>query len=392
MATTFKGSASSIDIEELNMTLDDTAIKGTLAVSDFTSRVTRFTLDIDALDADRYLAPSSEDTTAAATAGESSSPQLDGLKQLDVEGSLNVGQLTASGLKMANVAVAVNARGGVISLKPGAALYDGTFTGDMTLDLTAAEPAATVNTTFSSISLGPLLQDFMDATYLTGTGNIQLSMSGQGADIAGIKRNLNGNGNVSVEDGILTGVNVSEVLGSVETMIRSKRVTSLPQGGQTAFDNFSSTLDVRNGVVSSNDLLIEAPGWKVNGAGTLVDLNDDTINYNLIATVEPGTATSNDEQFDIGGYELPIACKGSINNPSCLPDAQQIIRAAVTNEVQQRIGDFIQDRLGVTPPQQAPAQQPDGDLQPEPDDAQPAEEEPGVEEQLINRALDRLLR
>jgi AsmA protein len=212
-------------------------------------------------------------------------------------------------------------------------------------------------------------------------------------DVAGIKRNLNGKGSVTLEDGVLTGVDVGSVLRSIETMIRSKRVASLPQGGETEFDNFSSTVDIRNGIVTSNDLLIEAPGWKVNGAGTLVNLLDDTINYNLIATVEPATATSNDEEFDIGGYSLPIACKGNINSPSCLPDAQQIIAAAVTSEVQRRLGDFLQDRLGGAVRQQAPANQnPTGDAQTPEDDAEPAEEAPSVEKELINRALDRLFR
>jgi AsmA protein len=245
----------------------------------------------------------------------------------------------------------------------------------------------------SSINLGPLLQDFMDATYLTGTGNIQLGLTGQGADITSIKRNLNGSGSIALEDGVLTGVDVGAVLGSIETMIRGKRVVALPEGGETPFNNFSSTLAIQNGIVNSNDLLIEAPGWKVNGAGTLVNLTDDTINYNLVATVEPATATSNDEEFDIGGYSLPIACKGNINDPSCLPDAQQIITAAVTNEVQERLGDFLRDRLGGPAQQQTPASEDATENNEAPADAaQPEEETPSAEEELINRALDRLLR
>lgn len=393
MEMAFNGSANALEIAELALTLDDTAIKGNLNVSDFATLATRFALDIDGIDADRYLPPSTQATASSAEA-EETPLDVAGLKELDVQGSVNIGQFTISGLKLTDVVVAMNAKDGAVSLNPvSAALYDGNFKSDMLLSVTGAEPTATVNTTLSSINLGPLLQDFMDATYVTGTGNIQLGLTGQGADITAIKRSLDGNGSISLENGVLAGVNVSEVLGSIETMIRSKRVTSLPQGGETAFDNFSSTLVIQDGIVNSSDLLIAAPGWKVNGTGTLLNLNNDTIDYDLVATVEPATATSNDETFDIGGYALPIACTGNISSPSCLPDAQQIIRAAVTNEVQQRLGDFLQDRLGgAIQPQAAPAQEPAQNAQPEENTEQPPEETPSVEEELINRALDRLFR
>ncbi len=342
----FNGTSNSAEIEKLTVALDDTTLKGTFAIQDFAKQTTRFTLDIDAIDADRYLP--AEATTATPTQSAESAPlEVDALKTLDVQGSINIGALTMSGLQMKDIVVAVNAAGGELALNPvSASLYDGSFKSDMLLNVNGAEPTATVNTTLSGINLGPLLQDFMDATYLTGKGNIQLGLAGRGADITSIKRNLNGSGSIKLEDGVLEGVDVSGVLGSIETMIRSKRIGSLPQGGQTAFNNFSATLDIHNGVVNSNDLLIEAPGWKVNGAGTLVDLGNDSINYNLVATVEPSTATSNAETFDIGGYSLPIACKGNINSPSCLPDAKQILTAAVGNEVQRRLGDFLKDRLG----------------------------------------------
>jgi AsmA protein len=389
MGLVFNGKANDVEIEELNLTLDDTTLKGTLTISDLTTKATRFTVDIDAIDADRYLAPPSTATTAE-NDSEESPLEVDALKTLDVQGAINIGELTISGLRMNDIVVAMKAANGEVALNPVSAnLYEGSFNSDMLLNVNGAEPVATINTMLSSINLGPLLQDFMDATYLTGTGNIQLGLTGQGADITSIKRNLNGSGSIALEDGVLTGVDVGAVLGSIETMIRGKRVVALPEGGETPFNNFSSTLAIQNGIVNSNDLLIEAPGWKVNGAGTLVN----TINYNLVATVEPATATSNDEEFDIGGYSLPIACKGNINDPSCLPDAQQIITAAVTNEVQERLGDFLRDRLGGPAQQQTPASEDATENNEVPADAaQPEEETPSAEEELINRALDRLLR
>jgi len=177
-------------------------------------------------------------------------------------------------------------------------------------------------------------------------------------------------------------------------MIRSRQLANIPQGGQTPFESFAATLAVDNGVVASNDLLIKAPGWQVNGAGTLANLANDSIDFNLVTSVDRSTA-SDTQQYNLGGYTLPIACTGSLQSPRCLPDAQQIIAASVTNAVQQRLGEFLQDRLGTGQQQQAPATDPapaTGDTAPPAESApqQPPPTDPGQE--LLNRALDRLLR
>jgi hypothetical protein len=172
-------------------------------------------------------------------------------------------------------------------------------------------------------------------------------------------------------------------------MIRNRSLVQLPQGGQTEFETFSATLNVNQGVVSSNDLAIKAPGWSVTGAGTLVNLANDSINFRMDTVVDKGTVTSNDQQYDIGGYSLPIACTGNISNPRCLPDVQGVFAAAVGNAVQQRLGEFLQDRLGV--PAQQNATPTDGTAtQDTPAEETPQQVDPAQE--LINRAFDRLLR
>jgi hypothetical protein len=63
--------------------------------------------------------------------------------------------------------------------------------------------------------------DFMDSSYLTGTGNIKLALTGHGSDSATIKQTLSGSGELGVSDGVLSGVDVDAVLRTLETMIRS---------------------------------------------------------------------------------------------------------------------------------------------------------------------------
>jgi uncharacterized protein involved in outer membrane biogenesis len=389
LSSAFNGTANSLALDNLALKLDDSMLTGSLAVNDFTTQAARFTLNVDRIDADRYIAPPMENTAAST---EASPLPVEQLRALDVQGALNIGQLTIYGLNMSSIVVEVKAANGSVVLDPvRAALYDGTFAGTVGLDANAAQPTATVNTTLTSIDLEPLLRDFMDATYLTGTGNIQLALSGSGADTMTIKRNLNGNGSLRLENGVLTGVDVADVLGRIETMIRERRLVELPQGGATPFEDFAATLAVNQGVVSSNDLRVVAPGWELTGSGTLVNLANDSIDFDLVTRVVPETVPAG-QQYNLSGNTLPIACSGTLSNPRCLPDAQQIITAALAGAVQRRLGDFLQERLGTPQQQTLPGTEPaPAESTPE---TEPAETEEAVDpaEELFERALDRLLR
>lgn len=383
LTTAFSGTANSMDLRELSIVLDDSRITGALAVTDFSTRASRFDVNVDRIDVDRYLAPA--DASDADPGNEEADPlPVDMLKTLDVQGGLEIGELTISGLRMRDIAVQVAAVNGDLALDPVSAnLYDGSIAAGIHLNVNGPQPAVAVATNLTTINLEPLLQDFMDATWLTGNGNIELALNGSGNDAAAILGNLNGNGRINLEQGVLNGVDVADVLGRIETMIRERRLVELPQGGQTPFDNFSATLAINEGVVGTQDLLIEAPGWRLTGAGTLVDLANDTIDFNMLTTVVPETVPEG-QQYTLSGNTLPIACTGSISSPRCLPDAQAIITAAVGNAVQRRLGEFLQDRLGTS--QTGEETRPDETA---PDDTAPPDQDPA--EEVINRALERLL-
>src|SRR5690606_39875034 len=62
----------------------------------------------------------------------------------------------------------------------------------------------------------------------------------------------------------------------------------------------------------------------ITGNGTLVNLNDDTLNFNLVTLMQEGTLMADGTEYEVGGHALPIACTGNISSPRCLPDVQAI--------------------------------------------------------------------
>lgn len=345
LSTAFGGTQSSFNLNDMTLLLDESTITGSLAVSDLATMASQFTLNVDTINADRYLAPASGES-AASDADATALPQEE-LQALRVQGSITIGQLVINRLQMSDIVMEINAANGELALTPfHANLYQGSFDGNIRLDTNGAAPLASVTTTLSNVDLGPLLQDFMGSSYVSGKGNISLSLRGSGADAASIRRNLNGNGSLQLQDGVLQGVDVSAVLASIETMIRSRRTQSLPEGGSTAFEESAATLAIAEGVIRTGDLSVKAPGWSLAGNGILADLGNERMDFNLLVSVDESTVTSADTEYDLGGYTLPIACNGALDSPRCLPDARQILASAVGSVLQERLGNFLQERLG----------------------------------------------
>lgn len=335
-------------IDPLLINLDDTTLQGNASVNAAENGLISFALQADTLNLDRYLPPPAgeEESSASDDTGSGELP-LDSLRNLNIDGTIQVADLTVSNLKLSNTELTLAAHDGQISLDPvGTDLYDGSYRGSMNLDVSSDEPRAAMSGNLSTVNLEPLLQDFMQADYVSGIANISLNVTGRGSDADSFKRTLSGSGNLSLTDGVLKGVDVSALLQQLEIMIEEQRRVEVDRGEETAFDSFTSSFNISNGVVTTDDLQMLAPGFRVNGNGTLLNLQDETIDFRLLTTVDESTATNAEETYDIGGYEVPIACSGVISSPRCLPELGAIIQAAISTAVERRVGDFLQRALG----------------------------------------------
>ncbi|NND60584.1 MAG: AsmA family protein, partial [Gammaproteobacteria bacterium] len=116
-----------------NMTakLDQSNIGG--SVSYTTTEQVRFDLTVDSVDIDRYRSPS-ESTDGAAAGVEEVDIPVDVLRELNLDGTLKVGEMQLVGLQSTDVTVGIKAAGGKLRVNPSrASLYGGTYQGDISL-------------------------------------------------------------------------------------------------------------------------------------------------------------------------------------------------------------------------------------------------------------------
>lgn len=346
--TSFKGTAKSIALPDLVVKLDETTLTGKLTLDAATVPDVDFALAIDRLNADRYSAPRTKGearpvTPEAAAVGAAQLP-VETLRKLKGKGELSIGSLQVSGAKLQNLNVKFSAAGGKIEVKPLAAdLYQGKYQGVILLDATKAQPSLVITTNLSGVAIAPLLVDLSGNKQLSGVASFAIKLNAAGPDTDKLKNSLAGQGNFEVKNGVFQGVDIHGVLQQVELIIESKQPAPIPTGGATSFESLTGTLDIQNGVIRNKDLLMDGSGFKLGGEGILANLNDLSIKYDMSVSADSERTERGEKTYNLGGYTVPIACRGKISQPSCLPDATAIIRTAATNAVKRQVEKQLKD-------------------------------------------------
>jgi len=354
LKTTFAGTKDSLTVKEFTAQVDESKLNGNFSINHFTRPDIKFGLGIDNINADRYLPPSAKDkpvTPEAAAAGAASELPLDTLRSLQISGDMQASQFIISNAKLNNIKLSLRAKDGDIRIDPASAeLYQGKYQGSVALDVRGKMPIIMVNSKLATVHLEPLLKDYLQQpqSSLVGTADLSFEqLTGSGMNAAQIKSTLTGKGELKVTDGVLRGVDIRKALEQVEIMLESKTPGKVQAEGNTPFKELTATLDIKSGIVTNNDLLMLAEGFKVkqHDENMLANLNDDTIKYDMKVEVEESRTTRGEKTYNIGGYKLPVRCRGQLRAPDCKPDV-----ADIATLLYQKVGkDILKEALGIKP-------------------------------------------
>ena len=206
--TRFTITKDGAQLDDLVLALDETTIKGDFTMQGFVTPAYRFTLNVDAVDADRYLPPKARDAEGGeATAGDIELPQNN---TMDLDGTLRVGSLGLAGLQFTDVGGRVVIGGGDLTIEDARAkLYGGTFDGRFHVRAAGNAPGLTLEGRAAGLQLAPLITALTaEAANVSGTGSFDLSLSGKGRTVienvqtAGGNVSFNMDTEVKIEDGV----------------------------------------------------------------------------------------------------------------------------------------------------------------------------------------------
>ncbi|MGH8566505.1 MAG: AsmA family protein, partial [Gammaproteobacteria bacterium] len=363
----FTGSTAGVNLDPLALKLDDTAVQGSLGVPDLQHRALRFKLVADGLDLDRYLPPkpagaprspgSVKAATPGAAAGAAAKLPVDMLRGLDIQGSLGVGKLKASNLKLQDVVLNIDARDGNIRMSPlGAGLYGGRYQGNVGLDVRGREPRISLDESLSGIQIEPLLMDLGGEAKLKGRADIEARLTASGADGDRMKKTLTGGGTFTVRDGAYKGVNLGLLARQGKALLdaaKGKGTKSVEGSTQTDFSELGGTFTVDGGVVRNDDLAMKAPLLRLAGQGT-VDLGGERIDYTLNASlVETSKGQEGKDTEKLDGITVPIRVTGTFDEPQFVPDLTAVAKQRAQVEIDKqkkklegKIEEKIKEKLG----------------------------------------------
>jgi AsmA protein len=341
----FSGTRNDINISKLDLGLDKSTLKGSLAVKDLAKPAIDAKLAVDQINLDDYLPPAAKNkpVTPEAAAGAATTLPVKTLRALDARVDVKAGRLVISGLRLADVQAHLDGKNGLIKLDPiAAALYQGHYAGNMRIDATGKLPKLTIDSTLKGVQMEPLLKDFTGKpAQLHGTSNLTLALTTSGRTTDAMKKALNGKIGLDVDKGVLMGVDVRKVLAQAEIMLESKQLTKVERGEKTEFDKLSANLVIKSGIVDNHDMVMRSPGFIVTGDGMLANLHNDSIKYNMKVAVEKARAARGQEEYNLGGYTIPIECRGKYQSPDCRPDYDVLIKAGVKKAAEDKLKDVL---------------------------------------------------
>ncbi len=166
---------SSATVDGLILTLDDSRLTGSAAVTDFDSSAMTFDLALDRVDVDRYA--SADGTAAASPDPAATTLPLDALAGVPVDGRLRVGRLRASGLDVNDLMATLTSRGGEVRTAVAARIQEASLELNGGGNVSGAEPALAGTLSITGLSPRKLLAA-LDAAPETADPNVLQRLAG----------------------------------------------------------------------------------------------------------------------------------------------------------------------------------------------------------------------
>jgi AsmA protein len=199
--------------------------------------------------------------------------------------------------------------------------YDGNANGDLTVDVSAANPTYTMRADLAGVRALPLMQGLADFDRIDGKMQAKVSVRSAGTSQRAIMSNMAGTAFVVFQDGAIKGLNVAQMIRS----LTASTLSGWQESDEKATDlsQLSASFKIDKGQAQTTDLNLVGPLVKMTGAGT-IDLGTKQIGFR----VEPKLVMTTEGQgraSDPVGLGIPVMISGPWGSPRIYPEMQGIL-------------------------------------------------------------------
>lgn len=347
---TAKGDKNKLSIEKGRVKVDDSHAEIFLVINDFKRPHFEFSLDVDSLNLDRYLGTSTSASRAETGSVLNKQRETDysGWRKTNLTGLINLKKLQFSGGTVEDIKVHLLAADGLFTMDPASfSLYQGEGQALITVDFQRPVPQTSIDFTAQGVLLHPLLHDFFQKDFVSGSlaADMRLLFSGYQADA--IKSSLYADGILTCREGAFVGIDMVDALGNIKENSGSSDQSD--QETRTDFTEIKSVISIRNGVVSSKDTELKSPLADVRLSGTAdivkqqLQLMIEPEAVTVVALADKGTAEKDGK--DISDNSIPFSFSGSFSEPKISIDARYLSLEGLSLPKELDLQSYIDEKM-----------------------------------------------
>ncbi|MEM7214762.1 MAG: AsmA family protein [Pseudomonadota bacterium] len=288
-------------------------------------------LTVDKIDVNTYLPPvdnaagdaQSGANSGSVTTGWSDEPiDLSGLKAVNARLSLATSAIFFRDVAIGKTQVQASLQDGRLDATLNEmAFYDGSAKGRILLSGKGNVPSITGRLNANGLDGNRLLKDFAKFERISGRTSLALELEASGKSQRQLVSTLDGVLALKFEDGALRGINIPQMVRSVQSNILGGWQSSPEE--KTDFSVLQADFDIRNGVASNDNLLLASPLVRVTGDG-LLNMVEQSIDYRVAPKVV-GTLIGQGGSNELNGLKVPVIIRGPWTNPKIYPDIKGIL-------------------------------------------------------------------
>ncbi len=309
---------SVVMINGLTGALGDSAFNGWASIDTAGKPLVKLDLDFQRID----VAVARSSGGSAAQPWSNATIDLTGLNYVDAQARISAAALNIGDARLAAVAIDTTLASGLLKTQiSNLGAYDGTASGNLTIDASTATPSFALQADLTGVRALPLLKGLADFDKLDGKMQTKISVRSAGSNHRAIMAGLQGTTFVVFQDGAIKGLNVAQMIRS----LTASTLSGWQEGNdlKTDLTQLSASFKIDKGQAVTTDLTLVGPLVRMTGVGTIA-LDTKQIGFRvepkLVMTTE-GQGRANEPV----GFGIPVMIEGPWEAPKIYPDMKGIL-------------------------------------------------------------------
>lgn len=357
MQASYQRDTDTVTLSQLDLTANDNQVSGSASATlgdstNYQLDLTANKLDLDALSGwqpktDEQTTENVPSVTSAPVIARDVDDQPNGLSSLqnfNARLTLKVADLTYRGMKIQNLALNANNQQGQVKLSTFSGIMgSGKFSLPGDMDVTGKQIQVHLMPDVDKIELGDLLAAYGLPKALTGSFSMKGDVNGKGLSAADFARRWQGEGQLSMDNAHLNGINIQQLI--QQAVARSSdKVQGLERYDHySQIDTLKAEGKLADGTLTLTNLQSQSPMVNAKGNGS-IDMADQQVDMNLLIRVTGGWKGDSNLINTLKTTDIPLRVYGPWAQMGYQLQVDQVLRRTLEQSARSAIQNWIDKR------------------------------------------------